>query len=127
MLVHCDNEAVVEVINSGSCRDPELMQLLRYLFFVLAHCDMTLRAVHIPGVENSQADAISRNNLKLFHLQNPQASPRPTPIPAAAVELIVNGRPDWTSQNWSQLFSTCMHQALPQLQAGHTGQGVSGT
>lgn len=33
VLAHCDNNAVVEVVNTGSCRDPELMQLLRGLFY----------------------------------------------------------------------------------------------
>ena len=29
VLAHCDNQAVVEVINTGSCKNPELMHLLR--------------------------------------------------------------------------------------------------
>ena len=45
VLAHCNNQAVVEVINAGSCRDPDLMQLLRSLFFVTAHLQITLRAV----------------------------------------------------------------------------------
>ena len=33
VLAHCDNQAVVEVVNSGYAKDTELMQLLRCLFF----------------------------------------------------------------------------------------------
>ena len=33
VLAHCDNQAVVEVVNAGLCRDQDLMQLLRSLFF----------------------------------------------------------------------------------------------
>ena len=32
VLVHCDNQAVVEVVNSSSSKDANLAQLLRYLF-----------------------------------------------------------------------------------------------
>ena len=34
VLVHCDNQAVVEVVNAGYCKDSYLMQLLRCLFFI---------------------------------------------------------------------------------------------
>ena len=73
MLAHCDNQALVEVINTGSCKDPELMQLLRSLFFITAHLETTLRAVHIPGLLNTGTDAISRDNLIIFHSQVPGA------------------------------------------------------
>ena len=65
-MAHCDNQAVVEVINSGSCRDANLMQLLRGLHFVKAHFDISMKAVHIPGQKNGLADAISRDKLSLF-------------------------------------------------------------
>ena len=32
IVAHCDNQAVVEVVNAGYCRDSALMQLLRCLF-----------------------------------------------------------------------------------------------
>ena len=63
MLTHCDNQAVVKVINTGSCKDPELMQLLCSLFFITAHLEITLRAVHIPGLLNTGVDAIFQDNL----------------------------------------------------------------
>ena len=59
-------EAVVGVVNSGSCRDPHLMQLLRSLFFITAHFEIAIRAVHIAGRNNPAADAISRNKIALF-------------------------------------------------------------
>ena len=33
VLVHCDNQAVVEVVNAGYCKDAHLMQLLRCHIF----------------------------------------------------------------------------------------------
>ena len=49
LVFHCDNQAVVEVVNAGVGKDPELMQLMRCLFFVRAHFVITARATHIPG------------------------------------------------------------------------------
>jgi hypothetical protein len=64
VLVHCDNQAVV---NSGSSKDPGLAQLLRCLFFIIAEFQISLRATHIVGCSNVQADAISRNYLYSSH------------------------------------------------------------
>ena len=33
-LYHCDNQAVVDVLRSRSCKDRDHMQLLRILFFL---------------------------------------------------------------------------------------------
>ena len=60
MLAHCDNQAVVEVVNSGYSKDVELMQLLCSLFFITAYLEISLEAVHIPGHCNTGVDAISR-------------------------------------------------------------------
>ena len=47
VIAHCNNLAVVEVINAGYCKDPLLMQLLRCHFFVQAHHEFSLKAIHI--------------------------------------------------------------------------------
>ncbi len=52
MTSHCDNAAVVEVVNSGYSRDGTLAQLLRVLFFAKAQWDLELRACHIAGQQN---------------------------------------------------------------------------
>ena len=111
VLAHCDNQAVVEVINTGSFKDPELMQLLlRSLFFITAHFEIALRALHIPGRHNTGADAISRDNLILFHSQVPAACPSPTPLPPAAIDLLIHRSTDWISRSWFQLFGACLQR-----------------
>ena len=50
MLAHCDNQVVVEVINTGSCKDPELMQLLRLLFFYNCPLRNRTEGTAYPGV-----------------------------------------------------------------------------
>ena len=98
VLAHCDNQSVVDVVNSGYSKDAHLMHLLRSLFFITAHLQFSLTAVHIPGADNIGADAISRDNLILFHSQVPMARPSPTPLPDAAINLLVLQQPDWTSR-----------------------------
>ena len=110
VLAHCDNQAGVEVINAGSCKDPKIMQQLRSLFFITAHFEITLRSIHIPGQQNTGADAISHDNLLLFHRQVPTARPSPTPLPPATIDLLIHQNPEWMSPNWSQLFGVCLRQ-----------------
>ena len=108
----CDNMAVVFAINKGSARDPQLMRLLRILFFFCAHYRTTITARHIAGVLNSSADALSRNNLSLFLSLNPQASPQPTAIPADLQLLLFNQSLRWTSPSWTRLFSSTLESVL---------------
>ena len=109
VLVHCDNEAAVTVLNSGYSRDPHIMHLLRRLFFIKAHFQINLRATHIPGAENIQADAISRDLIvALFFSQVPEACRSPTPIPPPVLALLVEKQPDWTSPTWAKLFGSCL-------------------
>ena len=46
-----DNQSVVCVINSGSSKDPVLMQLLQCLFFVEAKFDRQIVAIDTPQVQ----------------------------------------------------------------------------
>jgi len=61
--VKCDNAAVVAIINLGSCKDPEVMHLMRCLMFFMAKFQFSMYATHIAGSENSLADALSRDRL----------------------------------------------------------------
>jgi hypothetical protein len=108
--VHCDNEAVVSVLNSGCSKDAQLMHLVRSLFFVLATWDISLHSRHIPGVFNTVADAISRDDITLLFSKVPSADPHPTPIPAELVELLITSQPDWTVPSWGRLFENCLQQ-----------------
>ena len=110
VLVHCDNQAVVEMVNSGYCRDQGMMQMIRCLFFILAFFEISMQTVHIPGRLNIGADAISWDNIQVFHMQAPKAHARPSPVPQALSNLLIYQQPDWTSPDWSRLFRTCLQQ-----------------
>ena len=116
----CDNMAVVAAVNKGSARDPTLMHLLRILAFLTAILDITLTARHLPGVQNTSADALSRNNLSLFFSLNPQASPIPAIIPPELREMVFNQSLRWTDPSWMGLLSISLTAALRLPPARHT-------
>ena len=102
----CDNAAVVTIINHGSSRDQDIMHLMRCLAFIAAKFEFHIWAQHIKGVDNTLADVLSRNNLHLFTSLHSQASQLPATIPAALLDLLIVSRPNWTSQHWTELWST---------------------
>lgn len=72
VLVSCDNQAAVDVINSGFTKDHFMQRCLRQLWWTSALHDFEIRATHIPGAHNSIADALSRWELEpryrnIFH------------------------------------------------------------
>lgn len=101
-----DNAAVVSTINHGSSRNQDTMHLTRCLAFISAKYGVHIVALHIRGINNTCADALSRNDLPLFRSLHPQADPEPTAIPAALLDLLVITKPDWTSKRWTELWST---------------------
>ena len=84
---HSDNLAVVTILNTRTARTPPLVHLLRCFSFYCAHFGIHYSAVHVPGANNTAADALSRNNLPLFSslvAQTPQ-----TTLPQALLKLLV--------------------------------------
>ena len=111
VVIHCDNMGTVAVVNSGYSKVPQVMHLLRCLFFIRAHFSLSVRAVHVPGVENGWADVISRNLLSDFFAQVPGARGGRQDIPRSLLDLLVVRQPDWTSATWTELFRRCFPPA----------------
>jgi len=109
----CDNSAVVAALQKGSAKDEHVMHLLRSLWFFTAFHDFSVQSAHIPGVNNCRADQLSRNNMHIFFLSNPQANQFPTPLPQPLLELVGTTRPDWTSHTFRKLFHTTIARAWP--------------
>lgn len=76
-----DNTAVVDVLRSGTSRDPNLMVLLRHLSFTAARYSFAFSGSHRAGKSNSIADALSRFEFQRFHLLAPHAAPSAIPVP----------------------------------------------
>ena len=105
VLCRCDNEAVVAIIKSRTSRDIELMHMLRCLAFIEAKFSCTIIAVHLPGVNNSLADDLSRDRLASFLQSAPgPLSQVPTTLSPRLLELTCNSKPDWTSPSWNRMF-----------------------
>ena len=77
------------------------MHLIRCLAFITAKFQFLLSASHIPGVENTVADALSRNKVVVFL----QANSVPAPIPAALLDLPLPSKPDWMSLSWIDMWN----------------------
>ena len=60
IMIHCDNQGCIEMINSMRSRHVFLQACLRELWLTLAVNNIMLKAVHIPGHENTLADCLSR-------------------------------------------------------------------
>lgn len=103
--LHIDNIAVVEVLKKGSSKEPSgtVMHLLRCLSFILAYFQFTYAAFHIPGILNTAADKISRNQPSSLPSQK-------STIPSDLWALTVQARPDWTSKEWRRLFMDFIHK-----------------
>jgi hypothetical protein len=84
ILFHCDNSAVVQIWQRGSCKCRDLMVLVRTLFFLAAKGEYHVSIAHIPGTQNHIADYLSCFSMQVFWLAAPQADPLPcqTIIPA---------------------------------------------
>jgi hypothetical protein len=55
-----DCEPVVFAVSKGATRSRRMMQLLRALHFVAARNSFVYRVLHLPGVDNTLADELSR-------------------------------------------------------------------
>jgi len=81
VLFRCDNNAVVQVINSQTTKSTELMVLVRALTLKCLQLNLVLKAEHIPGVQNGIADSLSRLQMARFRQLAPDAELHPVPVP----------------------------------------------
>ena len=65
VLVFCDNDATIQVINSGKTRDGFMQKCLRELCYITAKYQCVVRVVHLPGAQNRLPDLLSRWSLNL--------------------------------------------------------------
>ena len=60
VYIHCDNVTACSIINKGSCKNSQVMDSLRRVFWYSAVFNFRLRAVYYRGVSNRLADGASR-------------------------------------------------------------------
>ena len=85
ILCHCYNAAVVAQVNKLHGRDPKAGHMLKCLAFLQAVYDCRIRAIHVAGVNNPIADALSRNRA-VWSLQAVTGIPHPHAGPTSMGE-----------------------------------------
>ena len=63
VFIHSDNRAAVAICSKGHSRSPKLAKIMREIFWSLARVSCEVRVLHIAGVFNVRADALSRLDL----------------------------------------------------------------
>ena len=81
LALHCDNQAVVHIINTMSSKSAHVMCLVRLLTMKCLHNNTLLRASHVPGKHNLICDALSRFQMARFRELAPAADLEPHLVP----------------------------------------------
>ncbi len=84
ILFNCDNASIVDIWSINSSKCPLISNLLRKLFFISAKHQFTINITHIPGLDNSIADSLSRLQVSRFRQLAPNADHHQTQIPPEA-------------------------------------------
>ena len=82
ILFHTDNQGLAEVINRKTTKDRQLLVLLRELVLQCLKHNILFRAIHVPGVLNVKADALSRLQVTRFKCLGQGMDQAQTPVPA---------------------------------------------
>ena len=73
VIMHCDNEAMQKSIQAGKSKIPELMGLIRVLYYYTAIHHIQYSCVHIRSKLNASSDQLSRLKLVEFFYYMPSA------------------------------------------------------
>ena len=74
ITIESDNEPSVITINTGTCKDTLMMKLTRELWYLCCVFDFEIRAVHVPGLQNVDADLLSRGCVQSFLKNHPSTT-----------------------------------------------------
>ena len=67
LLLHCDNESTVAVVNRGAAKNKFTQACLRELVWWTAKFDLWIKVVFLAGVDNRYADLCSRLHLSDYY------------------------------------------------------------
>ena len=81
IIFHCDNQAIVAVINKQTAKNKNIMILLRPLILQLMLHNVKFESVYIKSSDNILADSISRFQETPQLLTNYGMKPLPVPVP----------------------------------------------
>ena len=81
VLFFTDNAALVDIINKQTSKHKQVMILIRDLVLSCLKYNILFRASHVPGLQNSRADCISRLQVEKFKELSSEADEFPTAVP----------------------------------------------
>ena len=73
IVLHCDNMCVVECLTRGCSRSPDMMRLIRNMFFLCAQYSVEISARYVNTKNNDIADSLSRLQFDRFFECAPMA------------------------------------------------------
>lgn len=87
VLFFSDNDAVVNIINKQTCKDKQLMVLVRRLVLSALKHNILFRAKHIPGKHNVIADGLSRFQFQTVFKKAPWLDKTQTELPPVLLQI----------------------------------------
>ncbi len=81
IVLLCDNQSAVHIVNSQTSKSPQCMALVRKLVLIQLKYDFRLKSEYIESELNSVADALSRFQEDCFKNLCPTAHPYPSRLP----------------------------------------------
>ena len=63
VIFHCDNLAIVNIINAQSSKNIRVMNLLRKMILIMLSFNIIFKSEDIPGKSNKLCDALSRGQV----------------------------------------------------------------
>jgi len=100
----CDNMSVVAAVGSGTCKEKWSMHLLRCLACVEAALSVSVKVVHVRGVDNGVADDLSRDRLDSALSTMQVRRSEPVEVPRELLEVLSRANQSWSEQEWSKLW-----------------------
>ena len=74
LLIYCDNLSVCYILQKGTSKSENIMDLVRQLFYICAHYNIEISAKHVTTTNNSIADSLSRLQFDRFRTLAPCAN-----------------------------------------------------
>ena len=88
IILWCENIPVTHILNSKSSKVTKIMDLVRQITMQTLIHNFTLTAQHVPKLDNSVSDSLSRFQMQHFRQLVPTASEQPTVIPESLIRVL---------------------------------------
>ena len=89
VIFYTDNIAIMHILNKAASKDTLIMRLMRPLVLRAMKFNIFFKSLHIAGLENRSADALSRLQFQEFRRLNPSAHQAPSPVPPECTPTIL--------------------------------------